>query len=64
MKKKQPKFTHKDVISWRKKYNMTQVEAGLALGVSRRTWQYWESGNYPVPKNLQNRIKFLEMTMI
>lgn len=35
---------------WRTERSLTQEEAGLLVGVSRRAWQSWELGTNPVPK--------------
>lgn len=35
---------------WRTERSLTQKEAGLLVGVSRRGWQSWELGTNPVPR--------------
>ena len=35
--------------AWRKHLNLTVTQAAMALGVSTRTINYWESGKTPIP---------------
>ena len=39
-------MTNEDFKTWRKSMNLTQAEAGIELGMSRRAVQLIESGDY------------------
>lgn len=36
--------------SWRKRHNLTQIDAAKILGYSKTNVYRWESGDLPIPK--------------
>lgn len=40
----------KQLRQWREDRSLTQEEAGLLVGISRRGWQSWELGANPIPQ--------------
>ncbi|MBE7123678.1 hypothetical protein CN931_24110 [Bacillus sp. AFS054943] len=45
------------VIVFRKRKNINQTEFANLIGVSKPTLSYYENGKYPIPNNVQKRIR-------
>jgi hypothetical protein len=45
--------------SWRRRLGLTQAEAGRALEISRRIVQYYESGEWPIPRTVTYAMAYL-----
>lgn len=43
-------MTPDDLITWRKRLNLTQEAAAEKLGCGRRSLQQWEGGIHDIPK--------------
>ena len=51
-------MTAYDLVGWRDEFGVTQIQAGLLLGVSERTICYYESGKRPIPLAVQISCEF------
>lgn len=43
-------LTPNDVLGYRSRMGLTQVDMARLVGVSLRTWTRWENGEQPVPE--------------
>jgi hypothetical protein len=51
-------MNNKELQAFRKLLMLDVKEAAEHIGdVSPRTWQYWEAGRNPIPKDVENEIK-------
>jgi len=53
-------MTPQAIIAWRARLNLTQIAAAKALGLSRRQWQNFEAGKWPVPLTVRLAMAALE----
>lgn len=48
-----------DLYTWRRTYRLTQQAAADVAGVSRQTWQRWETGVYSPNEDHFNTLRWL-----
>lgn len=59
-----PKTLGEMLQSVRETHAILQTEAAAAAGVSRRTWQAWENGEYPPSARMMRRLyRFIDRQM-
>jgi DNA-binding transcriptional regulator YiaG len=51
--------TTESMWQWRSRFELTQEQAGAALGFSRRQIQVWEAGEDPVPDHVTLAMRYL-----
>ena len=51
----------KELIAWRKKHNLTQIELANMLGVTKPCISMWESGHRNIPAFLHLALKSLKV---
>lgn len=57
-------MTNKDLEALRRYFFLSVSEAAAYIGgVTPRTWQRWEAGKYPIPRNVKLRMARLAVYM-
>lgn len=54
-------MTPEELISWRKKHSLTQIELSKKLGVTKGCISLWESGDRKIPAFLHITLKCLKV---
>ena len=53
-------MTAHDLNQWRERLGLTRQQAADAIGISLRMFDYYASGEYPVPRTVELAIRQIE----
>lgn len=53
-------MTPEDLIRWRKKHRITQVQAAIVFAVNRRTISAWELSETRIPKTVELACRYFD----
>jgi len=56
-------MTAAQLREWRARLKLSQSEAALKIGCSRRSLQHWEAGKYPIPEYIAMAVSAVSMNL-